>query len=740
MDGIALNNQIPISMPNTKERKKKTMNAIKAKLEKAKLDLLYTELEEMNVPFERNYETVNELLKDLKGKVSDLTFNNIQKVVEKIETSLNTMVKDLEKGSTNAFTKLMTSDITKTIGKTLGISLAGRTALLLAPTLTSKAIIGAGLAGYGLYKIIKNRNEIKEINEVNELNNILQDLEVTKENDKYLDTRFDESTQEEIRKFLRDNKIEFEDTGYRSLRQAIYSLEKDKKRGLCELLNSKLGKGIEIEERIIKAKRKLNVIASSSAAISAGATLGIQLATTINAVDPGLVAGVLNGTVLAGWVESVVGKSWFTALSGGIGLVGSEVLQHIPVIGNAASNVFAAENLASFATIGAVGGLAVSATLGVASAIKSIHTNIVNKKETQEFLKLDNEKYGESDKPELQEIARKLHEPDNLGEMVIVDIVTGYLKDENISLNDNPKSVNDLKISIEKLQGDEKKKAQYILSQIDSNLSNDPEFIQKLKKAGKISICLFTSGLAAMSVYDIIKGGTFLPEVSKKLFPENNIYNPVDVPKAIDTPYQADIKSEQDLASRGRKIYEEFSQKEYFVEKNGEYDTSVGYEIGKYNHNISGVNTQRALVDSGLTQNLTNNILNALGIGQNSPELVPNIPLIAEKINSLSPEELYAFYRYVNSLSDQSEMLDSVKLVLGYETFLNKVTNYIGSFEKSQHFNEMVADVSKKIMTGAIPFSTGLSILGIERKKETSSKYGIDDKEVENSQENTLGH
>ena len=489
MDGAAVLDKplnIPVSMPNTKERKEKTMNAIKAKLEQAKLNLIYIELEELNIPFNRNYDSVDKLVKSLKRELSELDFNKVQGIVKKVEDSLNTMVQELEKGSTNAFTKFMTSDLTKTIAKSLGIALAGRTALLLAPTVGTKALVGAGLAGYGLYKIIKNRKEVILINETNELNNILRELEVTKEDDTYIDTRFDLNAQSEIRRFLADLKISFDDTGYRSLRQTIYSLDNEQKKSLCFLLNSKLGKGIDIEGRVAKAKRKLNVIASGAAGISAGASLGMQAATAINSVDPALTAGVLNGTLLAKWVEKITQLEWFSKLSGGLGIIGSEVLEHLPVVGGVATKIFAAENLATFATIGAAGGLAVSTALGLASSFKSIHDVSVAKKENEKYLKLDNEKYGEVDKVELEAIAKKLNEPANLGELAVLDIVNGYLKDENIKLEETPNSIASLKKEIDKLKGEEKRKAEYIVNEIEKNMSSDPDFIQKLKKAGKI--------------------------------------------------------------------------------------------------------------------------------------------------------------------------------------------------------------------------------------------------------------
>ncbi len=736
MSELTANNNMSYSMPKTKERKAKALNEMKAKLEETKLNLIYAELEELNIPFNRNYTSVNELVHDFEGKVSDIDFNNIKNIVDKVENSLDTMVSELEKGSTSAFTRVMTSDLAKGIAKSLGISLAGRTALLLAPTVGTKALVAAGLAGYGLYRVIKNRKEIIKINETNELNNILQDLEVTKdENNKYLDTRFNESIQEEIRLFLKNSNVKFDDTGYRSLREIIYSLDNDKKRSLCALLNDKLGKGIDIEKRVKKAKRKLNVVASSAAGVSAGFALGMQAATAVNSIDPALTAGVLNGTVLAGFAEKISGADWFTKLSGAIGLVGSEVLQHVPIIGKVVEKVLAAENLAAFAAIGATGGLVASLGLYVVSVLKKIFNSSKNKKETLEYLRLDNEKYGEMDKPELEEIAKRVHESENFGELAVIDLVTGYLKENNITLNGNLKSINDLREAINGLSKDEKKVAHKILSSIDYNLDNDPDFLKGLKKAGKISLALFTSGLALMSVYDIVKGGEFLPELSKKLFPDNNIYNPITI-APVDQPYNVDNPIEKEMMDHAREIDLEFNDIKYHTVMDGNAQTAYGASFMEHNPSFQGVLNGGAVVNAGVTENAANNIhfLDFLMPAQNTPqEMVPNIPAICERLDQLSPKELYAFARYTSSLSGGGKMLEATKQILGYETYLEKITKYITGVENTQKLHELIIDVSRKVLTGMIPLSAAFSALGIASKKNNNDDYKVAEEELETS-------
>lgn len=732
MSEIVLNNTY--SMSKTKERKEKAINEMKAKLEDAKLKLIYAELEELNISFDRNYTTVKELVSDLQGKLNDIDYNNVKNIVDKIEVSLNNMVSELEKGSTTAFTKVMTSDLAKGIAKTLGITLAGRTALLLAPTVGTKALVAAGLAGYGLYRVIKNRKQVIEINETNELNNILQDLEVTKdENNNYLDTRFNESIQEEIRLFLKNSNVKFDDTGYRSLRETIYSLDNDKKKSLCTLLNSKIGKGIDIDKRVTKARRKLNVVASSTAGVSAGITLGMQAATAINSIDPALTAGLLNGTVLAAFVEKIAGTDWFTKLSGAFGLIGTEVLEHIPVIGGVATKLFAAENIATFAAAGATGGMIVSLGLYLASVLKKLFNYSKDKKENLEYLKLDSEKYGEIDKVELETIVKKAQESDSIGELAVVDIVTGYLKESNITLEGNLRSVEELRDSISKLPNKEKKIAHDILNKIEDNLSNDPEFLKGLKKAGKISIALFTSGLALMSVYDIIKGGEFLPELSKKLFPENNIYNPLTI-APVEQPYNIDNPKENEMLLDSRKVIMELNDKKYYTVMDNNAETAYGAAFMKYNPSFKGVLNGGAVVDAGVVQNATDKIhIFDFVIPENtvSQGLVPNVPAICDRLDQLSPKELYAFARYINNLSGGGDMLTTVKQVMGYETYLNKISEYIIGIEKTQKFHELIIDLSKKVMTGAIPFTAAFTAIRSFGNKKTNDDFKIDDNELE---------
>ena len=739
MDGtIALNNTAFQGMVKTKSTKKEVLKRIKEKLENAKLQLIYTELEEEGIPFERKYSTVKELTADLKLQLSVLDYNKISERVKKIESSLEQMVKELENNSISAFTKFMTSDLTKTVAKSLGISLAGRAALILAPTIATKALVGAGLAGYGLYRMIKSRKEIVEINETNELNNILMDLETTKENDKFIDTRFSEEIQEVIRSFLRTNGITFDDTGYRSLRQAIYALNNEQKRSLCELLNTQLAKGIEIDQRIKSARRKLNVVATTASTIGVGTMLGTQMAGFVNAIDPALTAGVLNGTLLGAWIQNITGKAWYANLAKGLGLIGSEVLANVPVIGTAVQKVFAAENLAAFSTIGAAGGLAVGAGLGLVSAVERIHTNKKTKAITEAFLKLDAEKYAKVDEVEFTKIQEKLNEPQSIVESVIVDIVLGYLRDNDIKYEGNPQTVQSLKVTISKLPNDQKKIVTDLMNKIYDSMDNDPEFVKGLKKAGKISIGLFTAGLAVMSVYDIIKGGSFLPEVSQKVFPKNNIHTPVEIPEGLDNELDLNLRKDAKIYSKGQKIHGEFTKnpEKYLTEQTPEYDRLHGATIIREDGSPSGQYRGTAILNTGTTEVAVNNvagegtaidwILDKLGIVNHELPTVGNVSEIADKLHELTPNELYNFYRYFATIqNDGTPLYEGIKEVLGYKSMLMKATTVITEQENLAKLNNIVNNIADKVSKGVIPLTVGLEVLGLAQKKDSTEEYSI---------------
>ena len=516
------------NLAKLKETKSSVIKEMRSKVNSEELRIVLERLKEIGIPLTGEFNDIQELNSYLKKRLVKTDYEKAEEIITMVDKEFDRMITALENGSTNAFTRIMTGDLSTSIAKSLGISLTGNALLVLAPTLGTKALVGAGLGTYYLAKSLINRKEIKKVNTNNELNNIIFELEITKDGDKIIDTRFTEEVQKEVRDYFKRNKIYFEDTGYKSLKTAIYNLEYDKKLALAHFLNAKIGRGINIEERLKKVKKKLNVVASTIGSATAGLTLGTSVATTINNINPAILAAPVNGTVLGktlgSFFASLLDKPWLTKLTGLLGGVGTAVLS---CISDLAKGIFSVENLLICGTLGLTGGIITSGMLNLISVIKQIKANKKNKKEIAEYNLLDNEKYQKENAAELEVIKEKITQKSN-PEAILLDIVIGSLRDNNIVLKGSPNNLQELTKLINALPKDDKKVARRILENVDIALKSNKELV--LQKLSQIAtyISVFTlSGFSALSIYDIIKGGQILPELSKKLFPENNIHTPV---------------------------------------------------------------------------------------------------------------------------------------------------------------------------------------------------------------------
>ena len=116
-------------------------------------------------------------------------------------------------------------------------------------------------------------------------------------------------------------------------------------------------------------------------------------------------------------------------------------------------------------------------------------------------------------------------------------------------------------------------------------------------------------------------------------------------------------------------------------------------------------------------------IKSLLGI---KPEVVlePSIPKISEKIESLSTKDLYIFYRYFNNVPDDgSDLYNAIKSALGYNKPLERVTEYINGFERTQQLHDLINNISEKVGMGLMPLSVGLETLGIIEKRQTTNTF-----------------
>ena len=646
------------------ETRTSVIKEMKNKVNDAEVTLIINKLKENNILVTGEFKNIKDLSKYLKKTLNELDYNKAESIIESIDKQFDSMITSLENGSTNAFTKFMNSDLSTSIAKSLGISLTGNALLVLAPTLGTKALVAGGMGAYYLANSLKNRKEIKNVNANNELNNILFEIETTKENGKFIDTRFSEEIQNDIRKFLKNNNIFFEDTGYKSLKNAIYNLDYEKKLSLANILNSKLGKNINIEERIKKAKKKINVVASTLGTAASGLALGTTIATTINNIDPALLASPINGGVIGetfgSFLASITNKAWLKKLTGSLAGIGTAVLSHIS---SAVASVISAENVLICGALGITGGVITSGMLNLISVFKQIKANKENKKELELFSKLDSEKYSDQNKQELETIKEKIVKKSN-PEAILIDLVVGSLKDKSIYLQGEPNNAKELTNLINKLPAKDKKEARIILKNIDNALKNNKELISnKLSQIATYTAAFTLSGFSALSIYDVIKSGKFLPELSQKLFKENNIHTPVQ--QIYDNP---NLLKETKITETDRIDYrkkysdiiniKELNKKKDLIKASGEsLDEYLNENIlPRINKSIENMSGEELL-------NFYNTIETMPGINKNTEEykMVSErlIKEIEKKANSAG-EKLY------NELSDKAVSMDSYQAAKEY--------------------------------------------------------------------------
>ena len=515
------------NLAKLKETKSSVIKEMRNKVNSEELRLVLERLKEIGIPVTGDYKNIQELKTYLKKNLVQTDYQKAEEIITKVDKEFDRMITALENGSTNAFTRIMTGDLSTSIAKSLGLSLTGNALLVLAPTLGTKALVGAGLGTYSLIKAIKNKKEIKKINTNNELNNIIFELEITKDGDKIIDTRFPKKVQKEIRDFFRKYRIYFEDTGYLSLKTAVYNLDYDRKLELANLINAKLGRGIDVEGRLEQVKKKLNVIASTVGTTTAGLKFGINIANTSNDVSPAILGIPINGVIfetIGTYLANTFNKPWIERLCGFFGTVGASLFG---VLTNTGKMVFAAENLLVCGALGITGGLITTKIMSIISAVRQIKANKKNKKEIAEYNQVDNEKYQKENAKEFKTIKEKITQKSN-PEAILIDIVIGSLRDNNIVLKGSPDNLQELTSLINELPKEDKKVARRILENVDTALKNNKELVvQKLSQIATYISVLTLSGFSALSIYDIVKGGKLLPELSKKLFPKNNVHTPV---------------------------------------------------------------------------------------------------------------------------------------------------------------------------------------------------------------------
>lgn len=537
------------TLPNTNDffgklthSKEKTVQSLRSKLHEAKLIAIKEQLRKRDIEYDDSITDLNELKSSLKKKLSSISYEQVEDIYEKVNVAYDKVLNDLERGSIDATTRFIrdAEKITTPIAKSVAKGLAARTAIVLAPTIGSKVAIAGGLAAGSAYKLVKSKKEGQVLNQNTECDKMLQEMEVTYSDGKVIDTRFSSEIQDEIRKFLESKKIEYNDTGYLSLREQIYSLSFEDKLELCNLLNDKMNKGIDVNERIESKKGNFfDKLKNSVKNVRNSILTGVGVSAAVNTVDPAIIAGPINGTFLGTLISKLTDSKIIQGVTGLFGGVGSAVLERIPVVGDAAKSALAGESLLAGGIVGAGIGIAGLVAADIINVVKNLKDKFKYIKNRNEIMKYDSEKYSKDDKEEYLRMREVIYnKEDNLGDQAIFQLVYEYLVDDlNIKFINNPKNLAQLSDEIDNLSDEEKKQVRTFIDKlIDYNDNNHSDFVNGLIKGGKALSTIALLGLSGMSIYDLIKGGTFLHELSGKLFKNvpGNIY--ADVPDKLEIP------------------------------------------------------------------------------------------------------------------------------------------------------------------------------------------------------------
>ena len=524
-DIFAINSNVLKS--NIKISKREVINQIKKKTEEAKLNMLKISLKENNILFDDNINDYHAFINNIRNKTIGRELAIANTLIENIDKSIDDIIDKLDKGSTSAFSDFVAKSyqrVIEPIGNMVTNSLALNTVISLIPTIEGKAIAGIVITGISIYKMSRIDKYKRMSNKKYELNKMLQEFEYTKDtNGNYTDTRFSKRIQDEIRKFLNESNIIFDDTGYLALREAIYKLDDDKKEQLCNIINNLKGNPIVVDERLKEFNQNLLTRIKNKyiKGMAIGGANGIAAATAINAIDPNILAAPLNGTII-GEIISNLSNSKVLGWIGGIASSGlSFISKYIPVIGESIQKILSIENLGVLAISGAGIGLLTTIGKSLIDAIKNRKKVFDTQKDMKKLQELDTKLYGKNDLLEIQEIKKILENKTTNEENFIVGMVCQYMDELGINYGKKPNNFQELNNIINNLSNKYKRKVNSLTSNLKEYLHREPnDFKRNMKKVGNILKTTITLGLASLSVVDILSSGVFLKGLKDKLFPE----------------------------------------------------------------------------------------------------------------------------------------------------------------------------------------------------------------------------
>ncbi len=525
MDGvIAVNNNF-LFKENIRKAKEETYSRLISRMDDAKLTILKAYLKENNIIFDDRINNLQEFMKRVVNQFDSATKDEVNNIMSKSTMELQKLIDELKANSTSAFRRFLSNTYTgliKPIGKGAAIGLASRTALILAPTIVSKLVIGAGILAHSTYKLIKTHKQQQIIDQNYECNRILQELETTKNSDgTIIDTRFNKDMQENIISFLKLNNINFENTGYLSLRECIYNMDLYERIALANVINNMTGNRIKVNERLSKYDRNFSAkLKSALKPIIGSAVLGETIATAVNSIDPSIIAAPINGVFLGTIVGKLANSPVAGWISGVVGGLGTTLSQYIPVIGTALENAYAIENIGALSAIGAVGGFSGLLVANTVRTIKNIGKKLDNTKDQKDISEKDSKLYAVSDEEEYERIKQNMaNRKQSVEELAILGLINTFLREKGISVTGKISTIGELKAFIASSSREDKAELLDLIKSLDNyNKNNNNAFKKTLKKIGNTLCWTTTFGLAGLSVWDILSGGGILEGISGKMF------------------------------------------------------------------------------------------------------------------------------------------------------------------------------------------------------------------------------
>ena len=253
------------------------------------------------------------------------------------------------------------------------------------------------------YALKKNNKPFRIVNKQMVLDNIFQTLESTRDVDgNIIDTRFPQEVQSYIRSFLMAKEVQYEDTGYLSLRGACYSLKYDDRLELCRNINAKFNMNLNIDEELKKSKGFFANLKTNSAMIVGGGLLGTATGAVLSGTNEDLVPNIVgeNGKAI---IKNRIYNSG-VPFSGKINGIVNSYLDNNVLSKTLPINLIAGG--LSGVAVGTIGAVTSSLYNIVKNSVSRVSSGIKNRK----FIETDNELYKDANLEEAKLIAQRLHE------------------------------------------------------------------------------------------------------------------------------------------------------------------------------------------------------------------------------------------------------------------------------------------------------------------------------------------